>query len=102
MTTETQVTRETLAAGAASVFDFVRRTAEPVSGPEGDSVRWQTLSYEGEPHYSNRLYNGAAGIGLFLADYAAVTGDPAARDLAQRALRWSAAPAQEEASRARP
>ena len=102
MTTETQVTRETLAAGAASVVDFLRRTAEPVPGPEGDGVRWQTLSYEGEPHYSNRLYNGAAGIGLFLADYAAVTGDPTARDLAQRALRWSAAPAQEEASRARP
>ena len=46
-TTETWVTRETLAAGAASVFDFVRRTAEPVSGPEGEGVRWQTLSYEG-------------------------------------------------------
>jgi lantibiotic modifying enzyme len=104
MSTETQtlVPRKTLAAGAASVLDVVRRTAEPVPGPEGDGVRWRTISYEGQPHYSNRLYDGAAGIGLFLADYATVTGDPTARDLAQRALRWSAAPAQEEASRARP
>jgi hypothetical protein len=67
-----------------------------------DGVRWQTLTYEGEPHYSNRLHNGVAGISLFLSDYYAVTGETGARGLAERALRWCAAPEQVAAAEARP
>ena len=81
--------REELArAGADSVFAYVERTAEPVE----DGVRWETLSYQNEPQYDPTIFNGVAGIGLFLADYHRLTGHPGARQLAVGAARWSGLP----------
>lgn len=87
-----------LRAGADSAYAYLERTAEDVP----DGVRWQTMSFEGEPHYSGRLYNGVAGISLFLSDYYAVTNNDQALKLAKQALSWSAAPAQVEADRGKP
>jgi lantibiotic modifying enzyme len=90
--------RAALRDAADSVFAYLERTAEAVPG----GVRWQTMSFDGEPHYSGRLYNGVTGISLFLADYHAVTGSARALELAEQAVRWSAAPVQVEADRAKP
>ena len=79
---------ETARTGADSVFRYVVRTAEVVP----DGVRWRTLSYRDVPHYDPNLYDGVAGISLFLADYHRVTGDARARELAEGALRWCATP----------
>ena len=81
--------RAVLREAADSVYRRLERTAEAVP----DGVRWQTVGYHGEPEYDVRLYNGVAGIALFLADYSAVTGETRARVLAEGALAWCAAPA---------
>jgi lantibiotic modifying enzyme len=78
---------ETARRGAASVMRYLARTAEEVP----DGVRWQTLNARNEPHYDPNLYNGVAGISLFLSDYHRVTGEAVARELAAGALRWCAA-----------
>ena len=72
--------------GADSVFQYVRRTAEPT--PTG--TRWQTLSFEDEPMYSLSPLDGVGGIALFLADYARLTGSDEARRLARSGLEWCA------------
>jgi lantibiotic modifying enzyme len=75
-------------AGADSVYGYVARTAE--AGPDG--VRWRTLSFQNVPHYGTNLYNGVAGVALFLSDYARLQNVPAAGALARRALDWCAVP----------
>jgi lantibiotic modifying enzyme len=74
--------------GAHSVYRYVARTAEAVA----DGVRWQTLDWHNRPHYSTAVFDGVAGIVLFLADYHRLTGDGPARDLALGGLRWCASP----------
>jgi lantibiotic modifying enzyme len=73
--------------GADSVFEYVQRTAEAT--PEG--VRWETLDYQNRPHYGVSIFNGVAGIPLFLAEFGARDGSGAARDLALGGARWCAA-----------
>ena len=75
---------------ADSVFAYLARTAD--ESPVGAS--WESLSYQNEPIRRPDLWDGVPGVALFLADYAAVTGSAAARELAARALRWSVAQAQ--------
>ena len=75
-------------AGADSVFRYLQRTGERVP----DGVRWRTLSYRNEPQYDTSLFNGVAGVSLFLSDYARVTGDDTALQLAAGAVRWCSAP----------
>src|SRR5688572_27850358 len=90
MTEATDVTdgADVALVGAESVFGYLERTAEWVP----DGVRWRTLSYRNEPQYDSSLFNGVAGIVLFLADYAAVTGSGAALRLAAGGARWCSAP----------
>ena len=64
--------------GADSVFEYINRTAEMT--PEG--VRWKTLSMQDDYYYDISVYNGVAGISLFLSDFFRVTGTAKARDLA--------------------
>ena len=78
---------DTARRGAGSVFGLLERTAEVLPG----GVRWQTLSYQNALGYDPGFWDGVAGIGAFLADYARVTGDARARDLAAGACAWSAA-----------
>ena len=75
-------TADAARAGAESVFGYLERSAE--WGPDG--IRWRTLSYRNEPQFDTSLFNGVAGIVLFLADYAAATGSGAALRLAALAL----------------
>lgn len=76
---------QTLAiSGADSVYAYVRQLAETV--PEG--MRWQTLDFHNEPQYHVSVFNGVAGIGLFLADYARIRDAGEARALALGANRW--------------
>jgi lantibiotic modifying enzyme len=72
--------------GADSVYGYIARSAE--AGPDG--VWWQTLSFENVPHVCADVYNGVAGVTLFLTDYARLTGTPAAGALARRGLDWCA------------
>ena len=61
-----------LAADAAhSIFRYVERSAEHTP----DGIRWQTLSYRNTPQYEADVFNGVAGIPLFLADYYRLTRD---------------------------
>ncbi|NKB70522.1 MAG: hypothetical protein GKR89_25920 [Candidatus Latescibacteria bacterium] len=71
-------------ANADSVFAYIKRAGEPV--PKG--IRWQTLNFDNAPQYDASLNNGVAGIGLFLTDYYAATGNSEARDMALGALQW--------------
>ncbi len=73
-----------LRAAADSVFSYVARTAEKVDG----GYRWRTLDYSDEPHHHFSLFNGVAGISLFLRDYHLLTKNPDALELAWGALRW--------------
>lgn len=75
---------ELVETGAESVLRSLLATAERVP----DGIRWQTLDYQNEPHYDTNLYNGVAGISLFLSDYYRLAGDDRARELAEGALRW--------------
>ncbi|MAG37687.1 MAG: hypothetical protein CL878_15740 [Dehalococcoidia bacterium] len=79
---------QTAQTGAHSVYGYIERTAEP----QADGVRWQTLNWDNEPHYDPSVFNGVAGVSLFLADYHRLTGSPRALDLAQGALRWCSQP----------
>ena len=63
--------------GADSIFRFIQRTAEPVS----EGMRWQTISYQDQPHYQYGAFNGCGGIGIFLAEYARQMSSAAALDL---------------------
>jgi lantibiotic modifying enzyme len=72
-------------AGADSVFAYLERTAEPVRA----GVRWRTLSYQNTPEYAPGLWDGTAGIALFLADYERLTADGRGAHLARAALAWS-------------
>lgn len=74
--------------GADSVFGYIEYTAEVVPG----GIRWQTLSYQNEPQYDFTIFNGVAGICLFLADYAQLTGTDKARELALGGVRWCSLP----------
>lgn len=74
--------------GADSVFGYIERTAEKVD----DVIRWQTLSYQNEPDYNPSIFNGVAGICLFLADYFRLTGMGRAKELALGGVRWSSLP----------
>jgi lantibiotic modifying enzyme len=80
--------QDTARAGADSVFGYVERTAETVP----DGVRWKTLSYQNEFYYDPKVFDGVAGISLFLSDYHHLTGNARARDLALGANRWCSAP----------
>src|SRR5687768_3504953 len=75
--------------GAGSVVAFLERTAQE----SADGVSWESLSYQNEAIRRHDLWDGVPGVALFLADYAAVTGSQAARELASRALGWSEAQA---------
>ena len=79
---------DTARVGADSVFGYVLRTAETT--PAG--VRWRTLDYEDRPHYGPDVFNGVAGIPLFLAEYYAHTGAAPARELALGGARWCEPP----------
>ncbi len=71
---------------ADSVFRYVERTAIR----EPNACRWPTLDYENAPRTNlPTVFNGAAGIALFLTDYGAEANHPAALALAGDALRWS-------------
>ncbi len=70
--------------GANSVFSFIQRTAEKV--PTG--IRWRTIDYENNPHYSYNLFNGSGGISLFLTEYHRQTETATALDLAIGCCRW--------------
>ena len=70
--------------GAHSIYRFIERTAERV--PEG--VRWQTIDYDNQPHYSYEAFNGCGGIGIFLAEYGRQTASETALDLARSANHW--------------
>ena len=72
-------------ADAASVVSYLARTAQEST----DGVSWESLSYQNELLRRHDLWDGVPGGALFLADYAAVAGSRAARDLAARALQWS-------------
>ncbi len=74
--------------GAESVYSYIERHAEPVTG----GIRWQTLDYGNEPQYNPSIFNGVAGIGLFLADYYHRTGEKRASELARGACQWSLLP----------
>jgi lantibiotic modifying enzyme len=80
--------QDTAKAGADSVFSYVERTAETVP----DGIRWRTLNYENEPYYGVMIFDGVAGISLFLSDYYRLTENGRARDLALGASRWCSAP----------
>ena len=72
--------------GVDSVFEFIRRTAEP----EGTGYRWKTADYENRLQYNITLFNGVGGIPLFLIDYGRVRGNAQALELARGALEWCA------------
>lgn len=73
---------------ADSVFRYIERTA--VTDPDG--TRWTTLRYDNK-YVEDQLsvFNGIAGISLFLADYHRVTGHAGALELAAGGLRWAMA-----------
>ena len=73
--------------GADSVFEYINRTAEMTS----EGVRWKTLSMQDDYYYDISVYNGVAGISLFLSDFFRVTGIAKARDLALGANQWCTA-----------
>jgi lantibiotic modifying enzyme len=77
-----------LAEATDSIYHSLLRTAERVP----DGVRWQTLSYRNAPQYDTSLFNGVAGVSLFLADYARYKEPDVALELAAGALRWCTAP----------
>ncbi|MCC7263896.1 MAG: hypothetical protein IT369_15395 [Candidatus Latescibacteria bacterium] len=79
---------EAATAGAHSVYRFIERTAERVA----DGIRWQTIDYENKPHYHYEVFQGCGGIGLFLAEYAQLTGSAAALDMATGANQWCSSP----------
>ncbi|MGC1480015.1 MAG: lanthionine synthetase LanC family protein [Chthoniobacterales bacterium] len=70
--------------GVESIFSYIARTAEMVDG----GYRWRTLNYADQPQYHFCIFNGVAGIALFLRDYYLFTEDYRALDLARGALRW--------------
>ena len=82
------VIERTAQEGAHSVYRYVARTAEAVA----DGVRWPTLDWHNRPHYSTAVFDGVAGVVLFLADYHRLTGDGPARYLALGGLRWCSSP----------
>lgn len=65
-------------AGARSVFEYIRRTAESVPG----GYRWKTIDSQNNPHYHYDVFNGCGGISLFLAEYYRRTRASEALDLA--------------------
>src|SRR5437867_12975015 len=71
-------------ASARSVYRYIERSAR--RGPRG--VRWRTGGSPRRPRYGTAIYDGAAGISLFLADYHRLTGSRRALDLALGSLRW--------------
>ena len=81
-------TRELARSAADSVFRHVRLTSERVGG----GVRWQTLNGENQLYYHPGVYDGVAGVCLFLADYFAVTHDEEAKSLALDGLQWCSLP----------
>ena len=85
----------TARAGADSVFAYLLRTAQP----EADGVCWLTddypdesVPYDGAVHLDGAIFLGVAGIPLFLAAYARLTGETRAVALAEGAARWCSAP----------
>src|SRR5436309_9774003 len=70
-------------ASAQSVFRYIDRSAR--RGPRG--VRWRTGGSPRRPRYGTSIYDGAAGISLFLTDYHRLTGSRKALDLALGSLR---------------
>ena len=73
---------------ADSVFRYVRQSAETVNG----GVRWQTLNGENQLYYHPSVYDGVAGICLFLTDYFGITQDEEANTLALDGLEWCSLP----------
>ncbi len=71
---------------ADSVFDYIKRTAQYSK----DGIFWETKAYNNQPHFHPSLFNGVAGISLFLTDYYQVTGIEEAYNLAVGAVEWSA------------
>ena len=71
-------------AGADSIFSYVQRTAEE----SNEGVCWQTLDYHNNSQYDVSVFNGVAGIALFLGDYFWLFKEDRARVLALDGLRW--------------
>ncbi len=67
-----------------SVFSYIARTAEKVD----TGYRWRTLDYSDLPQYHFCVFNGVAGIPLFLRDYFLLTKNGHALELAWGALKW--------------
>ncbi len=67
-----------------SIFFYIARTAEKTD----EGYRWTTLDYSDRPQYHPCIFNGVAGIALFLRDYHLLTKNSHALDLARGALRW--------------
>jgi len=76
---------------AHSVFSFIERAAERVA----DGVRWQTLDWHNQPHFTPAIFTGMGGVSFFLADYYRLTGNGIALELARGGLEWCASPARE-------
>jgi lantibiotic modifying enzyme len=77
--------------GVRSVFGVLERKAER----QADGIRWQTLDWDNEPHYTPAIFIGTGGISFFLADYFRVTGERRALELADGAVRWCASPSRD-------
>ncbi len=74
---------------AREVGDALCADAEEHAG----GLRWKRrFEYGDDTEYSPDLYAGAAGIGLFLAELAATTGDDRYAEAARGAARWVAGP----------
>lgn len=76
---------ETIEDALHSIYGYIERTAEP----QPDGVRWLTKDYSNHMHYGASVYNGTAGIALFLADYGRTFAKPRAFELAEGALSWA-------------
>ena len=70
--------------GVDSVFSYIESAAEAT--PEG--TWWETLSMNDSFYHDISIYNGVAGIFLFLTDYHALMGDASSIELALGANLW--------------
>src|SRR5688572_27809775 len=77
--------------GIRSIFGFLEHRAQHTP----DGIRWETLDWENQPHYTPTIFLGTGGIPFFFADYHRLTGEARALELAEGALRWCSSPARE-------
>lgn len=75
-----------LEAAIHSIYEFIRRTAEPTA----TGTTWETIDYENQPQHEISVFNGVGGIGFFLAAYYQRYRTPEALTLARGAVDWCA------------